>query len=118
MLSGKFELNLHGSKRVMQALYFNEVKVSNERKMKRETPLWFTCKLANRARKISGVKVKKVDRMTKWLAVYAAILTTILTTFTFIEKVMPKQHQLVVYVSDYYVGSEFVEFTVAYYNSG
>lgn len=92
--------------------------MSDERKVNRETPLWFTHKLANRARKVSGVRVGKIDRMTKGLAVYAAILTTILTTFTFIEKVVPKQHRIEVYVSDYYVGSEFVEFTVAYYNIG
>lgn len=58
------------------------------------------------------------DKAAKWLALYAAILTTILTSITFAEKLSPKKHEVDIYVADFYNDDEYVEFTIAYYNSG
>lgn len=92
--------------------------MSSKQKSERDIPVWFTHKISLGSRKKAQTSVSKLDKVTKGLAIYAAVLTTILTTFTFFEKVTPKKHKLEVFVSDYHSGSKFVDFTVAYYNSG
>ncbi len=59
-----------------------------------------------------------LEKAGKWLALYAAILTTILTSITFAEKVSPKKHEVDIYVADFHNDDEYLEFTIAYYNSG
>ncbi|MGI2122687.1 hypothetical protein ACRN9J_10930 [Shewanella baltica] len=63
-------------------------------------------------------KQSKFEKASKWIALYAAILTTILTSITFAEKIIPKKHEVDIYVADFQSDDEKVEFTIAYYNSG
>jgi len=71
-------------------------------------------------RKFEADKSRKftLDGASKWLALYAAILTTMLTTYTWIERFTPKSHSLEIYVADIHTDENNIDFTIAYYNTG
>lgn len=62
--------------------------------------------------------MSKFEKASKWLGIYGAVLSTLLTTVAVVDKFTPKQHELEIYVADYCPGSETIELTVAYYNTG
>ncbi|WP_440055458.1 hypothetical protein ACSLBF_04765 [Pseudoalteromonas sp. T1lg65] len=75
-------------------------------------------RIKQRNEKKKEEKQSKFEKASKWLALYAAILTTVLTSITFAEKVTPKKHEVDIYVADFHNDDEKVDFTIAYYNSG
>jgi hypothetical protein len=61
---------------------------------------------------------RKIDKFKSAAGIYAAVLSTLLTINTLYEKFAPKHHELEVFAADINPTSEYVEFTVAYFNSG
>ncbi len=61
---------------------------------------------------------KKKEQWTKRIAIYGAVLSTALSSYTAYNEFRPKVHELEIFVSDIEVNSDIAEYGVAFYNKG
>ena len=61
---------------------------------------------------------KKKERWTKIAAIYGAILSTLLSSYTAYKEFRPKSHDLEIFASDIRVNEDIIEYGIAFYNHG
>ncbi len=61
---------------------------------------------------------KKRGRWTKIFAIYGAILSTLLSSYTAYKELRPKSHNLEIFASDIRVNEDIIEYGIAFYNHG
>jgi hypothetical protein len=61
---------------------------------------------------------ERKQRLTKFLAIYGAVVATALSTYSAYKEFKPKQHDLEILISDLEVNNDSAEYGIAFYNNG